>query len=184
LTEGATVKTLTLLRHAKSGWDDPVARDFDRPLNPKGRRAAQLMGRHLKSEELTFDHVVASPARRVVETIAEVEAGYGAPLSPAWDKRAYLASAATLLDLARETPAEAERLLLIGHNPGLEDLVLLLVPDGGELRDAVEEKYPTAAVAELTFDVADWPSLAPGGATLTRFVRPRDLDATLGPEAD
>ena len=178
------MKTLTLLRHAKSGWDDPVARDFDRPLNLKGRRAAQLIGRHIKAEGLAFDHVLASPAQRVVETVAEVEAGYGASLAPAWDKRAYLASAATLLDLARETPAKAERLLLIGHNPGLEDLVLLLVPGGGDLRDAVEEKYPTATLAELTFDVDDWPSLAPGGATLTRFVRPRDLDATLGPDAD
>lgn len=177
------MKTLTLLRHAKSGWDDPVARDFDRPLNPKGRRAAQLVGRHLKSEGLAFDRVLASPAQRVVETIAEIEAGYGAPLSPVWDKRAYLASAATLLDLVRETAPDVARLLVIGHNPGLEDLVLLLAPDQpGALRDSVEEKYPTASVAELTFDVADWPALAPGGATLTRFVRPRDLDSSLGPD--
>lgn len=177
------MKTLTLLRHAKSGWDDPVARDFDRPLNPKGRRAAQAVGRHLKGEGLTFDHVVASPARRVEETIAEVEAGYGKALLPAWDRRAYLASSSTLLDLIRETPPEFDRLLLIGHNPGLEDLVLLLVPDrSGPLRDSVEEKYPTASVAEMTFAVEDWPSVGPGGATLTRFVRPRDLDATLGPD--
>ena len=179
------MKTLTLLRHAKSGWDDPVARDFDRPLNPKGRRAAETVGRHMKSLGLAFDHVVASPAQRVVETIAEVEAGFGAALAPAWDRRAYLASSATLLDIVRETPPDAARVLLIGHNPGLEDLVLLLVPDrSGDLRDAVEQKYPTAALAEMTFDVDDWPSLSPGGATLTRFVRPRDLDAGLGPDAD
>ena len=176
------MKTLTLLRHAKSGWDDPVSRDFDRPLNPKGRRAAQLIGRHLLGEGLAFDHVVASPARRVVETIAEVEAGYGASLTPAWDRRVYLASSATLLDVVRETPPDAARVLVIGHNPGLEDLVLLLVPDGGGLRDAVEEKYPTATLAELTFAVKDWASVAPGGGALTRFVRPRDLDATLGPD--
>ena len=177
------MKTLTLLRHAKSGWDDPAARDFDRTLNSKGRRAAQLIGRHLRGEGLAFDHVVASPARRVAETVAEVEAGYGAALSPAWDKRVYLASSAMLLDVVRETPAGAARVLVIGHNPGLEELVLLLVPDRqGELRDAAEEKYPTATLAELTFEAADWPAIGPGGARLTRFVRPRDLDATLGPE--
>ncbi|MEQ1333326.1 SixA phosphatase family protein, partial [Salmonella enterica] len=85
-------KTLTLLRHAKSGWDDPVARDFDRPLNPKGQRAAAMMGRYLKAEGLEFDHVLASPAARVVETLAQVATGYGSELAPHWDQRLYLAS--------------------------------------------------------------------------------------------
>lgn len=179
------MKTLTLLRHAKSGWDDPVARDFDRPLNPKGRRAANTVGRHLKSLDLAFDHVVASPAQRVVETTAEVALGYGAPIDPAWDKRLYLASAGTLLDVARETPADADRLLIIGHNPGLEDFVLLLIADGeAALIAAAEEKYPTATVAELTFMVDDWADIAPEQGRLTRFIRPRDLDPTLGPDED
>jgi len=179
------VKTLTLLRHAKSGWDDPVARDFDRPLNAKGHRAAKAMGRHMRGLGLVFDHVVASPAVRVEETIAEVAAGYGAPIDPAWDRRVYLASSAMLLDVVRETPGDAGRLLLVGHNPGLEDLVLLLVPDdGGALRDVVEEKYPTATLAEMTFDIDDWADAAPGRATLTRFIRPRDVDAALGPGTD
>ena len=175
------MKTLTLLRHAKSGWDDAVARDFDRPLNDKGRRAAQTIGRHLRREGIAFDHVVASPARRVVETLAEVEAGYGRGLAPVWDKRVYLASAATLLDLIHELPADAARVLLVGHNPGLEDLVLDLVPDGDATRDAVERKYPTASIAELSWD-DEWTALNAGGATLARFVRPRDLDPTLGPD--
>ena len=179
------MKTLTLLRHAKSGWDDGVQRDFDRPLNPKGRRAAQTIGRHLRREALAFDHVVASPAQRVVETLAEVEAGYGASLSPAWDKRLYLASAETLLELVRALPDAHARVLLVGHNPGLEDLVLELVPDGADQnrgpRDAVEMKYPTAALAELSWSDG-WPGLRSGGATLTRFTRPRDLDPTLGPD--
>ena len=71
------MKTLTLLRHAKSGWDDPVARDFDRPLNPKGQRAAAMVGRHMKALGLAFDHVVASPAARVVETLDHLGQGYG-----------------------------------------------------------------------------------------------------------
>ena len=181
LPDGVAVKTLTLLRHAKSGWDDPVARDFDRPLNPKGKRAAATMGRHLRREGLPFDHAVASPALRVVETIAEFEGGFGTRLEPAWDRRVYLASPATLLDIVRETPSEAARLLLVGHNPGLEELVLLLA-GADELRDRVEEKYPTASVAEIAFEVEQWADVAAGAGRLVRFVRPRDLDPALGPE--
>ena len=176
------MKTLTLLRHAKSGWDDAVARDFDRPLNPKGRRAAQAVGRHLRREGIGFDHVVASPARRVVETLAEVEAGYGAALSPEWDRRLYLATAENLLDVVRALPDGHARVLLVGHNPGLEDLVLHLAAEG-EPRTLVEAKYPTASLAELRW--ADgWAGAVPGATTLASFVRPRDLDPTLGPDED
>jgi phosphohistidine phosphatase len=175
------MKTLTLLRHAKSGWDDPVARDFDRPLNPKGQRAAAMVGRHMKSLALAFDHVVASPAVRVVETLEQVGLGYGGDLAPAWDQRIYLASTATLLDVVHDLPAGAEHVLLVGHNPGLEDLVLLLVPDGA-LRDEVEIKFPTATLAEMTFEIGSWGEVQAGSATLARFVRPRDLDSSLGPD--
>lgn len=177
------MKRLTLLRHAKSGWDDPVARDFDRPLNAKGKRAARTMGRHMREEGMTFDHVVASPATRVMETLDELWHGYGRSLSLTLDKRIYLASADTLLDLLQDAPDEAESLLLSGHNPGMEELVLLLVPDGGsDEREAVEEKFPTASLAEIRFDAGRWQDLRPGTGTLTRFVRPRDLDPSLGPE--
>ncbi|MDQ2893814.1 MAG: histidine phosphatase family protein [Pseudomonadota bacterium] len=179
------MKTLTLLRHAKSGWDDPVSRDFDRPLNPKGRRAAALIGRHMRSLGIAFDHVVASPAVRVGETIDAIVSAYGRTLAPIVDRRIYLASSATLLDVVRELPASATRALMVGHNPGLEDLVLMLVPEGQSgLRDTAEEKYPTATIAELELDVDDWAAAAPNGARLTRFVRPRDLDPSLGPDAD
>jgi phosphohistidine phosphatase len=177
------MKTLNLLRHAKSGWDDPVARDFDRPLNPKGQRAAQAMGRHMRGLGLEFDAVAASPAQRVIETLEHVAIGYGSELAPAWDQRLYLASAETLLDAARALPDAAESALLVGHNPGLEELVLLLVPEGG-LRDDVERKFPTASLAEIRFDCDDWGSIGPGGGTLIRFVRPRDIDASLGPDRD
>jgi phosphohistidine phosphatase len=176
------MKTLTLLRHAKSGWDDPVARDFDRPLNPKGQRAAAMMGRHLKALGLAFDHVVASPAVRVVETLDHVGQGYGGDLAPAWDQRIYLASTATLLDVVHELPARADHVLLAGHNPGLEELVLQLVPDGGALRDEAAIKFPTATLAQIEFDVAAWGDVRPGGGTLVCFVRPRDLDSSLGPD--
>ncbi|MCU6454888.1 histidine phosphatase family protein [Sphingomonas sp. A2-49] len=181
------MKTLTLLRHAKSGWDDPVTRDFDRPLNGKGKRAAQTVGRHLRDLGLEFDHVVASPAIRVGETLDAVGAGYGRALTPVWERRIYLASAATLLDVVHDLPGDAARVLMVGHNPGLEDLVLMLVPaaGGGEgLRGLVEQKYPTATLAEMTLDIAGWDEAGAGGATLTRYVRPRDLDASLGPDED
>jgi len=175
------MKTLTLLRHAKSGWDDPVARDFDRPLNPKGQRAAAMMGRHMKSLGLQFDHVVASPAVRVMETLDHVGRGYGSDLAPEWDKRVYLASCATLLDLVHDLPAGIDRVLLVGHNPGLEELTLALAADGGPLRAEVEAKFPTASLAELMLGDS-WSATRAGTATLNRFVRPRDLDPSLGPD--
>ncbi|OYX52493.1 MAG: histidine phosphatase family protein [Sphingomonas sp. 32-66-10] len=178
------MKTLTVLRHAKSSWDDAVARDFDRPLNARGQRAAVTVGRHMRSEGLTFDQVVASPAVRIVETVEQVETGFGSALAPAWDRRIYLASASTLLDVIHELPEGADSALLIGHNPGLEDLILMLVPDraGDALRDSVEEKFPTAALAVITFDTSDWTAIRSNTGTLARFVRPRDLDPALGPE--
>ena len=90
------MKTLTLLRHAKSGWDDPVLRDFDRPLNGKGKRAAQLVGRNWRTLGLVFDHAIASPAVRVVETIEQVATGYGDallhPKALEYIKRAWIAA--------------------------------------------------------------------------------------------
>ncbi|HVI98215.1 MAG TPA: histidine phosphatase family protein [Sphingomonas sp.] len=177
------MKTLTLLRHAKSGWDDGPARDFDRPLNAKGARAAEVVGRHLRKLGLAFDHVVASPAVRVGDTISALAIGYGRALDPHWDTRLYLASPPTLLDVIHGLPAGADRVLLIGHNPGLEELVLQLVPEAADdaLRTEAAIKYPTATVAEIRFD-GRWDSVVPATGTLTRFIRPRDLDPTLGPD--
>jgi phosphohistidine phosphatase len=176
------MKTLTLLRHAKSSWDDPVARDFDRPLNAKGRRAAAMIGRHLKAEKFAFDHILASPAIRVIETLDEVWSGYGRTLEPVWNRALYLASAASLLDLVQALPDTTGHVLMVGHNPGLEDLVLDLTL-GGELRERVEDKYPTATVAQMTLPIDRWAEARAHSATLVAFIRPRDLDPTLGPDA-
>lgn len=178
------MKKLTLLRHAKSGWDDPVARDFDRPLNDRGKRASEVVGRWMKDAGLAFDLIISSPAIRCVETIEHLAVGYGETLAPMWDKRIYLASAPSLLDVVHDAPDTAERLLMVGHNPGFEDLVLMLVPDivGDEARDAVEEKYPTASIAEISVDVDRWADIQPGAGKLTLFKRPRDIDPALGPE--
>ena len=178
------MKRLTLLRHAKSGWDDPVSRDFDRPLNAKGKRAARAVGQYLRDHDLHFDRITGSPAVRVIETLEEVAAALGETIAPAWDKRVYLASGVTLLDVVHDTPDDFASLMLVGHNPGLEDLILMLVPDraGDETRDQVEEKFPTASIAEITFDTDHWVDIKPGSGSLVRFVRPRDLDPALGPD--
>lgn len=176
------MKTLTLLRHAKSGWDDPVGRDFDRPLNRRGRKAAVTVGAEMKARGLLFDRVVASPARRVVETLDEVAQGYG-PIDPIYDQRVYLASPAALLELVRQAEDEVDRLLLVGHNPGLEALALLLTgEDGDALRAELAVKYPTGTVAEISLPASSWRDVRPGTGRLVRFIRPRDLDPELGPD--
>jgi phosphohistidine phosphatase len=178
------MKTLTLLRHAKSGWDDPVARDFDRPLNPRGRRAARTVAREMKVLGLSFDRVLASPARRVIETIEEVEQAFG-PLAADFDQRIYLAPTDTLLEIARSQDDSVGGLLLVGHNPGLENLALLLTGGGRTgLRGEVEVKYPTATLAEIELPAERWADVTERTGTLTRFIRPRDLDPELGPDDD
>lgn len=177
------MKRLSLLRHAKSSWDDPVERDFDRPLNGRGRRAAQRMGQWLAEQKLLFDHVLASPALRIRQTVEGVEAGMGARLAVHWDKRIYMASAAILFDLVQETGDGIDHLLLIGHNPGLEDLCLdASAGHDNDARKEMEAKFPTAAFATLDFDVQRWADAGEGRAVIHSFMRPRDLDPTLGPE--
>lgn len=181
------MKTLILLRHAKSGWDDPELRDFDRPLNAKGVRAAVMMGRKAAADKLRVQRLIASPAVRVMQTLEGFREGISALPEPEWDRRIYLSSAATLLDIIRETETGIDTLMLAGHNPGLEDLILELVADDGAspLRALVEEKLPTASLAVLEWQGDDWAMLdSKGGVRLVALTRPRDLDSSLGPDAD
>tara|TARA_R110002049_G_scaffold242831_2_gene416634 strand:- start:94 stop:636 length:543 start_codon:yes stop_codon:yes gene_type:complete len=180
------MKKLTLLRHAKSSWDDPVDRDFDRPLNTKGKRAAAVMGSFIKRKGLRFDQILASPAVRVIETLENVEEASGLVMEPTWDRKIYLASSATLLDVLRGAEAEADHVLMVGHNPGLEDLIFDLVPDDGTspARQEVETKYPTATLAEMTLTIDSWDQITENCAKLDRLTRPRDLDPELGPNYD
>ncbi|HET8611282.1 MAG TPA: histidine phosphatase family protein [Sphingomonas sp.] len=180
------MKRLITFRHAKSGWDQPSVRDFDRALNDKGKRAAATMGRHLRGLGLGFDAVIASPAVRVAESLDALFDGYGRRFVPAWDRRVYLGSAANLLEVLHDAPDTADAVLLAGHNPGIEELVLLLAATDGEeqaaTRGSVGEKYPTASVAELELPIDRWADLAPAAGRLLRFIRPRDLDPALGPD--
>lgn len=179
------MKLLTLLRHAKSGLDDPALRDFDRPLNERGRKAARKIGSHAHDRMMVFDWIVASPALRVRQTLDIFLAELEPPRpDPMWDRRAYLAPAATLLDIIRETPDDVRHLLLAGHNPGIEELALRLAEGQRDtVYASLEGKYPTGALACLRLECATWSDSAFGAAKLDRFVRPRDIDPALGPES-
>lgn len=181
------MKSLTILRHAKSGWDATVERDFDRPINARGRRGAEIIGQYVRRQAMPVDRIIASPAVRVTETLDMFQPAAGLEsIEPFWDRRIYLASSATLIDVIRDTGRDAQHLLIAGHNPGLEDLILELVPASAddELRARVEEKLPTSALARLEIDIADWRALDTGMAQLADFIRPRDLDPSLSPAMD
>jgi phosphohistidine phosphatase len=177
------VKLLGLFRHAKSDWGDPRARDFDRPLNERGRAGAATMGRHIRDHGMLWNRVLSSPAVRCAETIELACHAAGQPVKVNWDRRIYLASSVTLADVLREQEGDPAAILMVGHNPGLEDLIFDLVPDDGNnpLRDAVEEKFPTACYAVLELDIDRWANLRDRCARLVHLTRPRDLDPALGP---
>lgn len=176
------MKLVGLLRHAKSDWSDADKRDFDRDLNGRGRRGARLMGEHIRRHGTQWDLVLASPAQRVRRTLE-------AALPDAqiqWDSRLYLASAAAIADLLRDLPDEVGAVLVVAHNPGLQDMVLDHVAPAAEdaAFDDAKAKFPTAAFAVLELPVARWADLTGEQGRLAHFTRPRDLDPELGPDAD
>ena len=166
-------RLLYVLRHAKSSWDDPALSDHDRPLAPRGRKAAKAIARHLRKEGVEPQLVLCSPARRARETLERIEpalARRGVKVEDAL----YGAGADALLGRLHEVGDAVASVMVIGHNPGLEDLVLAVARPGAR-RDEVAVKFPTAALATLAFDGTRWADLAPGGADLVAYVRPRDL---------
>lgn len=165
------MKSLFLLRHAKSSWADPGQRDFDRPLNSRGSSAAVRIGEEIAKLEIGFEHVMASPARRVVETLEQLSKGFGRSLDPHFEPRIYGAGAAELLALISDVTAGVQRLLVVGHNPTLHELAIRLTGD-----ERLAERFPTAALAEITLDIDRWTEVRGGEGRLARFIRPRDLD--------
>ena len=180
------MKLLGLFRHAKSDWHDARARDFDRPLNERGRKGAAVMGRHIAAHGIRWQRVLSSPAVRAAETIELAAEAAGQSMPVEWDRRLYLASSHNLGDVLRELPDATASVLMVGHNPGLEDLIFDLVPDDGTcpLRALVEEKFPTATYAVLELAIDRWSDLDDGCGKLVHLVRPRDLDPALGPQHD
>jgi phosphohistidine phosphatase len=173
---GLRVKTIYLLRHAKSSWDDASLPDFHRPLAPRGRKAAPRVGDYMARHGLLPDRVLCSAARRAVETWQALSPVLGENTAVEFREDIYHASPGNLLDAVRSLPPEVESVLLIGHNPTFEDLALALAGSGEEKAlQELDRKYPTGAMAILDFPVQDWGEVREGTGWLRAFVRPRDL---------
>lgn len=166
---------LYLIRHAKSAWDNPSLADHDRPLNERGRKAAPVIGRWLRKNAPRFDHVLLSSAIRAVETWDLLSAELKRPPSAIPDKSLYLCGRDRLLEAVREIDPDHSTAALIAHNPDMHELSVRLAGKGRKKQlSLLEEKYPTCAVAVLSF-AGDWRDLKRGKAELTDFIRPRDL---------
>lgn len=166
-------RRLLLVRHAKSAWDDPALADHDRPLAERGERALPRLRAHLDGAGLRPDHVLCSSARRTRQTLDGIR-----PLVPAGvpievDRGFYLASAPAILDRVRRLGDAVACAWVIGHNPTMQDLGLLLAGDGdpGDL-EQLRRKLPTGAAVTLSFDGA-WSGLAAGRADLDDLFTPR-----------
>jgi phosphohistidine phosphatase len=170
------MKTLLLLRHAKSSWSDAGASDFGRPLSDRGRRVAPLIAAHLTAANLLPDLVLCSAARRTRETLALMLPGLPGDAVLRIESGLYEANAATLLKRLRHIESTVGTVLVIAHNPGLEDLATTICGGGDEdLRRRMDEKFPTAALAVFVVDAARWIGLRKGSAILTDFVLPKNL---------
>jgi phosphohistidine phosphatase len=171
----ADARTLYLLRHAKSSWDDAGLADHDRPLAPRGLGAVKKLAAHVREEGIAPDLVLCSTAARTRATIDPLRSALGDPeirylpeLYAAWDD--------TLLGIVRGVEPELSSLLLVGHNPGMHSLAVRLAGSGDrDLRGRLEEKLPTGALVTLTFRADWWATVGPGSGKLTGYVVPREL---------
>lgn len=167
------MKHLYLMRHAKSSLRQAGAADHERPLDPRGRQAATLMGDHLLRLGTPPDLVLSSTARRARETCELVAARFGA-VPVRYSDKLYLASAGALLKSLRRLPGEPAAVLVIGHNPGLQELALSLAAKGDPaLLARLKAKFPTGAVTLIEFAAKRW--VEAGAGRLLRFVAPSEL---------
>lgn len=176
---GRTMPTLMLLRHAKSDQETKLE-DHERPLSKRGRHDAPRMGEYMRAQGYEPDLVLCSTSERTRETWNLV--GPRLKLQPKvrFDRGLYLAAWPALLAISQGTLADVNALLMIGHNPGVEQLAIALAlqpktPSERVRAETMSKKYPTCALAVLEFDGA-WPGIKPGTGRLTAFVRPKDLD--------
>ena len=170
------MRRLLLLRHAKSDWPADVA-DLERPLAARGRAEAPAIGAFMAREELRPDLALVSPARRTRQTWTLIASALGDPPHEV-EPRLYMATADTLLGLVRKTRGNVRTLLLLGHNPGLEELARGLSNRGD--KSALKQlaaAYPTSGLAVIDFAVADWGKIKELTGTLRHFVTPRSLGA-------
>ena len=163
------MKQLHLLRHAKSSWDEPWLADHDRPLAPRGRRAGKKLAKHLRHAGIRPDLVLCSSSKRTRETLDLIHPALGDAVVEI-EEGLYAADSVQLLSRLREVPESTNSVLVIAHNPGLQDLALTLAAEPTRLPEA----FPTAALASFAFD-GRWADLDDLGAELVAFVVPREL---------
>lgn len=161
------MKTLYLLRHAKSSWTDSSVRDLDRPLNERGREAAEQIGKRLASEKLSAPVVLCSPALRTRETAEIVLQTSQLRAEERFDERIYEASLHDLTQVISDLPDDKQVAILIGHNPGFEELLTFLT---GEHR-----RMPTCALAKINFDIESWSEVRTGEGILEWLITPKEL---------
>ena len=162
------MKTLLILRHAKSSWDQPGLRDHDRPLNPRGRRDAPRMGRFLAERDLVPDRIVSSTAVRAHSTAELAAAEFDREVEIETTSDLYHASPDAYVDVVEAMGGAEERLMVVGHNPGITSLVWQLTGEG--------EYMPTAALAAVELEIDDWSELgSTGRGYLAGFWRPKAL---------
>ena len=168
---------LAVLRHAKSSWGEPGLDDFDRPLNERGWKAARRLGRELKHRRMRFDLVLASPAARVRETIDGLQEKFDFDAPIRFEQQIYAATEGTLLEIVRRLPDTVSSPLCVGHNPGLERLILGLARDDERgLRGRIAAKFPTAALAVIEFAVKRWSDVEPGSGEVAELILAKELD--------
>ena len=172
------MKTILLLRHAKSALGQPGQADRDRPLNRRGEQAAQLMADHLLAKAPLPDLILCSTATRTRQTLAALVERLSPPAPPiVLEHGLYLASEEVLLKRLRDLPATVGTVLMIGHNDGMWRAAEALAGHGkAALLAALREKFPTGALATLEGDIERWAELRAGAATLVAFACPRDLN--------
>jgi phosphohistidine phosphatase len=161
------MKTLLLLRHAKSSWKDAGLRDFDRPLNKRGLKAARLMGRFMRRQKMKLNLVLSSPAERARQTAALVLEASKLSVELRYDERIYEASVRVLLEVVSQIEEDADLVLLVGHNPGMEGVLEFLT---GEVR-----RMPTAALACISLDVDKWSKVRERTGRCEWLVKPKEL---------
>jgi phosphohistidine phosphatase len=164
------MKFLLIVRHAKSSWIDPGLDDLDRPLNKRGKKDAPRMGARLAERGFKPDCVISSPAKRAGKTAKAIALAAGYPVHAIrLDKAMYLASVPGLTDLIRKIGQGFSRVILVGHNPGLTDLVNIL-------SDFRIGNLPTCGMACFSFDVTTWADIEPGEGKLEFFMVPEKSD--------
>ena len=172
------MKRLFLLRHAKAEPGDAGTEDFDRNLMLSGVQDGAAMARYLRKSEYGVDLILCSSSARTTQTAELVLKEIEAPIE--YRANLYLADAARLIAATRGAPAAASGLMLVGHNPGMEDAAARLAREPVRRKErarheALEEKFPTCALAVLEFDVGRWRDVKEGSGKLIEFVRPKDL---------